>query len=262
MPPMKRILLSILLLFVPLAALADDNAGHSMMLDLTTDTAIKAGNNVHVTALLRFKNGKPVLLSDLTEVHTQKIHLLVADPSLSDYHHVHPLPGKIPGEYVFDFVPKTNNIYRVWADLTPQTTGKQEYVVSDVGVNSKNKPSIDKTENNHVTVDGYDFTLSMDNSPKAGQETMITVSIEKGGKPFKELEPLMGAYAHVVGFNENYKSIMHIHPMGEEPKSADNRSGPTLDFHMIPQVAGFTKLFVQIHVGGKDIFAPFGIKVN
>ena len=63
-------------------------------------------------------------LDDLTEAHTEKLHLLIVDESLTDYHHEHPVPAGKPGEYRFDFEPKFGGTYHVWADLLPDRDGQ------------------------------------------------------------------------------------------------------------------------------------------
>jgi len=76
-----------------------------------------------------------------------------------------------------------------------------------------------------------------------------------------KLEPVMGAYAHIVGFYEDRQTVLHIHPEGEEPKSADERGGPTFGFRFYAPKPGFIRLYVQVQVDGKQVFAPFGTMV-
>jgi hypothetical protein len=102
-----------------------------------------------------------------------------------------------------------------------------------------------------TTVDGYTFTLALDGEPKAGAPVMGNVVITKDGQPFTGLEPVMGAFAHVVGFTEDYNSVLHVHPMGKEPSNDAERGGPKLEFHIEPEKAGFVKLFAQVRIGGK-----------
>ncbi len=239
------------------------DARNTVKLALEPAAALKAGKTTQVTVKLNAAtDGKPLTFDDLKEAHTKKLHLLVIDPSLSDYHHIHPVAGKNPGEYVFDFTPLKNDSYRVWADVIPVVTDKQEYVQADMGSPAEEKASIDKATSMTATVEGYTFTLSLDGEPKAGAPVMGSVTVSKDGQPFTQLEPVMGAFAHVVGFTEDYNSVLHVHPMGKEPSSDAERGGPKLEFHIEPEKAGFVKLFAQVRIGGKDIFAPFGITVK
>lgn len=209
--------------------------------------------------LTDIKTGKPITEDDLKTVHTKKLHLLVIDPSLTEYHHVHPTLNKDGGWDAY-WLEETDR-FRVWADITRKDTGKQEYIMTDVG-QTENIYKIDKTTNSDYKIGEYGFSLKLDDELKAGEAAMATITITKNGKPFNQLEPVMGAYAHLVGFNEDYKSIMHIHPMGDEPKKDSDRGGPELEFHIEPEKAGFTKLFAQFLIDGKDIFVPFGVMVK
>lgn len=238
-------------------------AQNTVKLALEPAAALEAGKTTQVTVKLNaVADGKPLTFDDLKEAHTKKLHLLVIDPSLSDYHHIHPVAGKNPGEYVFDFTPLKNDSYRVWADVIPVASGKQEYVQTDMGLPAEEKASLDKATSMTATVEGYTFTLALDGEPKAGAPVMGSVTVTKGGQPFNGLEPVMGAFAHVVAFTEDYNSVLHVHPMGKEPSSDIERGGPKLEFHIEPEKAGFVKLFAQVRIGGKDIFAPFGITVK
>ena len=236
---------------------------NTVKLTLEPDVPLEAGKTMQVTLKLNaVTDNKPLTLDDLKEAHTKKLHLLIVDPTLTDYHHIHPVAGENSGEYVFDFTPLKKDSYRVWADVIPTATGKQEYVQTDMGTPAKEKASIDKTTSMTATVDGYTFTLALDGEPKAGSPVMGNVTVTKDGQPFTGLEPVMGAFAHVVGFTEDYNSVLHVHPMGKEPTSDTERGGPKLEFHIEPEKAGFVKLFTQVRIDGKDIFAPFGITVK
>ncbi|ASQ46975.1 hypothetical protein [Legionella clemsonensis] len=209
------------------------------------------------------KTHQPLSLSDLKEVHTQKIHLLIIDSTLSDYSHVHPTPTKEPGIYSFQWQPvHQNTTYRAWADLVPVKTGHQEYVTVDL-LSGKDKIKMLAQPASESTIHGYQFKLSFDAPLQVGKPTMGKIIItDKRGNPVKNLEPIMGAFAHIVGFNQDLKTVVHIHPMGQEPDSKRDRGGPELQFHIQPEKAGYIKVFAQVKVNGKELYAPFGVVVN
>ena len=214
------------------------------------------------TFVLRLTNNDQCVdLNQLKEVHTRKIHLLVVDSTLTDYHHVHPTATKVAGEYQFSFVPQ-KKAYRLWVDITPKATGEQTFLVVDLGDPEKTAPPV-KTLSQESTVGSYTFRLNIKDPLVVGQGAMATVNVtDHAGKPVTALQPVMGAFAHVVGFSEDLRTIAHIHPMGPEPKTPQERGGPTLSFHLEPKKAGFLKLFVQTRIGDKDFFAPFGVNVS
>lgn len=237
-------------------------AGGSIRAEVVSPSTLTPGKPVTVTIRLTERAGnRPLTLDALKEVHTRKVHMLVIDPTLTDYHHVHPEPTGIPGEYTFSFTPQKAG-YRVWTDLLPTATGKQEYARTDLGTLTPGAVTIDRTEKTGATVEGYSFHLRLDGTPKAGEAVMATLTVTRDGKPVDRLEPVMGAFAHMVGFGDDFRSVMHIHPMGQEPTTGRERGGPTLRFHLEPERAGFIRLFAQFRINGQDLFAPFGIVVQ
>lgn len=91
------------------------------------DGPLAVGKRTLAVLHLRRPGGEPVGLSDLIETHTKKIHLLIVDKSLADYHHEHPRLTETPGDYVFHFTPRKPGPYLLWADLRPLSLGLQEY---------------------------------------------------------------------------------------------------------------------------------------
>ena len=222
------------------------------------------GKNVAATARLTRPDGKPLTFSDLSEAHTKRIHLLIIDESLTDYYHEHPVETKTPGEFAFSFHPKNGGHYTVWADIVPTTTGSQEYSRAEVTVPGAAAP-VQTALNRTVTIEGYRFDLSTEGDEKftAGKATMVKVRVtDAKGQPVKTLEPVMGAFAHGVGFPADLSGVTHVHPMGKEPQQDSERGGPELDFHLLPEKAGFLKFYVQVQLGGKDVYAGFGLNVE
>ena len=243
-----------------------DGHDHGSMGTITvtaaTDQPLRVGETTWVTLTLT-RQGSPVTPADLKEAHTEKIHVLIIDPTLTDYHHEHPVPGDAPGTYRFSFTPRKEGPYRIWADLVPVGTGKQEYAIVDLG----GAPSVGEIPNRAAslmaTVEGLTYTVTFDGPLKAGAATMGTLTIKDAtGAVFPALEPIMGAYAHLVGFSEDYKTIAHIHPLGEEPKNPSDRGAGELKFHIEPETAGLVRLFAQVQIGGQSKFAPFTLNVE
>jgi len=253
----------IAVLFIGLLACGAAQADPTLAMTIKPEAPLKAGVATPMTLVLtHLPSGRPVHWRELRVVHTQRLHLLVVDPTLTDYQHIHPIPGH-PGHWSFTFTPKKEGSYRIWADVTPAATGKQEYVKADVGTPIAPAPPMDKTTNHTTTVEGYTFDLAFDGPLRSGEAVMGKVRVaDRDGHPVTMLEPVMGAFAHIVGFSEDGESVVHVHPMGPEPQHDSARGGPELQFHFEPEKSGFTKLFVQVKLDNKDVFAPFGVEVR
>jgi hypothetical protein len=220
----------------------------SMTLALAPAGAFTEGKAQSVILTLTdLASGKPMGPDDIALAHTKKLHLLIVDGSLSDYQHIHPRFGRT---------------YKVWADVT-RPDGAQEYVGTDLvaGVQPAPKPSaavVTKAEMNGLT-----FSLSFSQALKVGQAAQGTIGItdSKTGQSFAGLQPIMGAFGHIVAFAGDWNSIEHVHPLGAEPKLESERGGPVIRFHIQPEQAGILKLFAQIKANGKETIVPFTLVV-
>ncbi|MBA2242350.1 MAG: hypothetical protein H0W04_05605 [Chthoniobacterales bacterium] len=250
-----------------LAALAQhdhSNPASSIKAELVAPATHVAGKTAPAVLRLTGKDGKAITLDQLQVAHTEKLHLLVIDDTLTDYHHEHPVAGENPGEYRFDFAPRFGGTYHVWADVVPSASGQQEYAKAQVKVQG---PAATKSRTLNATTDaeGYRFSLTTENDEplQAGKATMVKIKVTTSdGRDFTALEPVMGAFAHMVAFPENLASVTHVHPMGTEPQAATERGGPELSFHVEPEMPGFQKFFLQTQIGGREAYAAFGVEVN
>ena len=231
-----------------------------------TDQPIEAGKKTTVTLQLKTGDGSTVRHSDLIVMHTRPIHLLIEEPSLSDYHHEHPVPTDTPGEYTFSFMPAKSAPYRIWADLVPMTTGVQELPFVDLPAAGKGE-GIERTENLFAcSRGGFSFKLTFNHGPAASphaQQTcgMLVTITEADGRPMQRLEPLMNSFAHLVGFYDDFQTVVHLHPGGGEVLKSEARGGPSLHFTFFPPKPGFMRLYCQVMVNGENIFAPFNVTV-
>lgn len=244
----------------------------TLHLALTVDPPLAADRASRVTLHLTQRGGSPVLESDLLMMHTRPIHLLIVDTALEDYHHEHPVPTATPGEYTFSFTPSREASYQVFADLVPLATGVQEFPFADLPgalmpVSAKTGPSHGADDTSVSVAGGLRFTLGNDESDGAPLHARriynvhVTVS-EPDGRPVTRLEPVMNAFAHLVGFYDDRRTVLHLHPEGGEIVNPDVRGGPSLDFRFYAPKPGFVRLFCQVQIGGEAVYAPFNINVQ
>lgn len=244
-------------------------AGHhhgaaTLKVALAPAGAFTPGKQQSVTLTLTdVKTGAPIGPDQLKLAHTKKLHLLVIDQSLTDYQHIHPVSGTKAGEWTFSFTPKFGRTYKVWADAT-RADGDQEYVFADLAAGSEKAPAPDAKPVAAAEKDGLKFALSFAGPVKAGQGVMGSVAVidVKTGKPFTQLQPIMGAFGHVVAFSRDWSSIEHVHPQGAEPKADSDRSGPVIGFHIEAKNSGVLKIFVQVMANGREVIVPFTVNVG
>jgi hypothetical protein len=238
--------------------------GDTVRARIRSDQPIQPGHEITATLQLsRWDNGGPILITDLRIVHTERIHLLLVDPSLTDYHHVHPRPTSVEGTYAFSFTPARPGPYRAWADVRTTFGGFQEYAMAEIPAAVKAPASIDRTVALESNAGGLHYALVPDPPALvAGRPEHIRLHVsDSGGHPFTRLEPIMGTFAHVVAFNENFRTVLHIHPGGTKVLTASDRGGPDLSLQMYVTEPGFYRVFAEVQIAGVPRFAPFGIRV-
>ena len=236
----------------------------TMLLKASATGPLEAGKKAGIKVQIQRRDGTPVLINDLMVMHTQPIHLLIVDPSLTDYHHEHPTPTGVPGEYAFSFTPTKSASYRIWADLVPADSGVQEYPAVELPGAGAADSIGDMSGRFDTQAGGLRFRLTFEKGqlPKARQVRIMQIVVtDAAGQPVRQLAPVMNAFAHLVGFYEDYRTVVHLHPEGGDILRADLRGGPVMGFKFYPPRAGFIRAFCQVVVDGKTIFAPFNVNV-
>jgi rubrerythrin len=234
--------------------------------EIVANTPLEVGKRADLRIRLFFvDNGQPVSFSDLEETHTRKIHLLISDMTETDYHHEHPEPAG-DGEYAFSFTPQRPDTYRIWADLLPARTQVQQYSVADIPSSTPRQAKIaeDEPETRHAEIDGYKFDLSFEKELIHERDTVAAKLrvTQPDGQPCNKLGVVMGAFGHVVGFGDDFATVLHLHPIGPLITDPEARGGPELPFYFRSNKTGLFRLFAQVKIEGKDFFPRFVLRVQ
>lgn len=229
--------------------------------EVTVDTPTSAYRETRGLLTLTGPDGTPLTPQALKAVHTKKLHFFIIDSSLKDYHHLHPTPTEVPGQYSFTFTPKTSNPYSGWSDVTLLQDQKNYRIKTEIpSLLHRNIPASITPNSGATALDsGMTFAWQADKPLTKGASSQISVTIrDRDGNPVTDLEPVLGAFAHMTGFSGDGRTLIHTHPMGAEPGQPSDRSGPTLRFHVKPEVSGNTQFYLQVKRQGQEVTAPFG----
>ncbi len=237
-----------------------------------------AGRETRWVLTLATSGGKPIGPVDLLTVHTRKLHLLVVDPSLRDYQHIHPEPGERPGEWVFAHTPERGGAYRVFADFTPAATGRGLYAFADYAAAGEAAPAEDwraPGPGEETERGAYWLSLSVEKggAVKAGVPGTLVFSVRaKDGSPVP-MEPVMGAYVHTTAFDVARSGFAHLHPRVEPGEVEPPKDGlaplPPLKDPLRPKFAfdvmipreGRYLVWAQFRIAGEEWFHPFELEV-
>ena len=241
--------------FVPVEAVRSP-----VTLTLEPEKPLAVGKPVRIRADLEAASGRPLTVEDLLVVHTRKLHLLVADPSLNDYQHLHPEATTEPGVFGFEFTPTRHGVYRVYADFMPRATGRGLYAGSVLVVPGQ-PLAPEPAESLSSESGGCRFVLIPSSHPVRINET-VTLFLEMarigGGKP--DLELIMDAYAHMVAFDFEGQGFAHLHPQERVPEEGEG-GVQRLSFTLNLPDPGWYRIWAQVQVSGREVFAPFTLEV-
>ncbi|RME69026.1 MAG: hypothetical protein D6781_09550 [Verrucomicrobia bacterium] len=244
--------------FVPV-----DKVRSPVEMTVSTETRPQPGQPVRGVVRLATAGGKPVAAESLLVVHTEKLHLLVVDESLDEYHHLHPQPTGEPGAFAFAFTPKHAGVYRLFGDFTPRATGRALYAGAQLAVgDAPAEPAgVERRLWRRTVVDGYVFELRGETSPlRINEPAELTLRVSREDGAPVVLEEIMGAKAHMVGFDESRSGFAHLHPA--EVAEAGAEGAQELAFTLLLTDPGYYRLWAQVMIDGRERYAPFGIAVD
>lgn len=194
--------------------------------------------------------GLPLSEDELAVVHTEKLHVFIVDDSLKDYRHIHPQPTGEPGVFACSFTPETSNGYSAWTEVTPLTDNQTYQLKCDLpsATNRHIPPRV--RANQSAQRDGMHFEWKSETLRQDAPCIVEVSATDAHGRPVADLEPVMGARAHLVGFSADGRSLVHTHPLEGDPSR--------LRFHVEPERAGAMQFYLQVRRHGEDIYIPFG----
>ncbi|MBF6330669.1 hypothetical protein [Nocardia transvalensis] len=217
-----------------------------------TLTGLSAPAEPNRPGALRFGITGPddAAVTRFTSLHEKDLHLIVVRSDAAQYRHVHP-QREPDGTWSIDWKWAEPGTYRVFADFAP-VGGPGELVLSRTvtvagPVAQRPLPPTARV----ADVDGYRVALEGDLST-AGSELRFTVT--RDGRPVTDLEPYLGAYAHLVALRGSDLAYLHVHPEGEVGSTP---AGPQVAFHAQAPSDGAYRLYLDFSHGGSVHTAEF-----
>jgi len=257
------------------------NVRSPVSLTLATGAAApRAGEEWTTTLRLTTYQGKAIGPADLWRVHTQFLHLMIVDPDLMDYHHIHPQPTDTPGEWQFSVTPRYGGEYRIFADFTPAATGLGLYASAQVSVEgeppSEAEVAAAQVPSWQAQIAGVDFELkpiAEKGATKAAQaeatseirarrEVTMRLALLRADGSEVPLLPIMDAFAHVVAFDMERTGFAHLHPQETDLSVPPDPQHPALTFRVLIPQPGRYVAWAQVNHAGTERFAPFWFEVK
>ncbi|WP_238991263.1 hypothetical protein [Rariglobus hedericola] len=218
------------------------------------------GRESKLTLTLVTMTGKAVGPADVLVQHTRKLHLLVVDPTLRDYQHIHPEPAAKDGDWSFSFTPRLAGTYRVFADFVPVPTARSLYAGADLPVTGEVAVNMNILSWD-AEVEGYQFKLTPAAPIHAGKVADLTFTVTRPDGGVVPMEPVMDAYAHLVAFDQGHSGFAHLHPNEISLTPPPDEKHPKLTFKITIPNPGVYVIWAQVKLAGREVFAPFWFEV-
>ena len=202
-------------------------------------------------------DGQPV--EQFATVHERPLHLFIVNRALDYFAHVHPQPSQSekstfevthplpPGEYMLlaDFLPYGGTSQMLQrAIVTPGFSGAL------FGAPPQLTPS-----ERIAVVDGVRVVLEGELAPRKDLPLRFTLLDAATGAPLTDLEPYLGAPAHLLIVKADLSDAIHAHP-------AAKATIPVITFDPLIPASGVYKMWLQFQRKGHVSTAAFVIRVD
>ncbi len=198
--------------------------------------------------------------TSFTTIHERLLHLFVVSRQLDVFQHVHP-ELQADGSFVLDVEVPRPDAYMLIADFYPAGGTPQMLQATWVTPDYSGSPFPDASavlpDRSPKTVGA--ITVSLDAVRlSAGAENALRFSVAdaKTGTPVTDLEPYLGAPAHLLILGADLADVVHSHP-----SDLDSR-GPRVEFNAVFPRSGRYKMWVQFQRNGSVLTAPFVVEIQ
>jgi hypothetical protein len=236
-----------------------------LSLDFRSPDNLNTGENAEFEINIKQFDGSPLSGKDVALSHTKKIHLLVVDESLTDYQHLHPEPDSLyDGTWRCALTPKNKGKYTVFFDFIPTRSPRRVLLTSSFEVEGEQVATPPVHEKLLHSSGNRRFELIRGETGDSGEDIQLIFKATDENGNTLAFRPVMGAFAHMVAFDENLKGFAHLHPEENAlPAGKEDIFEGPLTFTFSPPKEGLYRLWAQVKFNGEpETFVPFDLKIG
>lgn len=230
-------------------------------LDIKSDP-YRVGAGEKTTLTLTVKNrATGEMVKNFDELHTVPMHLILVKDDLSAFFHEHPTLND-DGTLTHTFSFPSAGTWRVWADCAPQNAGEMPLAgkIEVSGVRPL-RVQLGLPTSGAVRSDTGGVLATMKTARLvAGQtQTVVFALADARGGEVNDLQPWLGALAHLIAIDQNGNTYVHAHPDESDPRNG--RGGMVTFLARFPK-AGTYKMWLQFKRAGNIVTIPFVVRVT
>jgi len=208
-----------------------------------TATILPTGTTTSFTFRILGPDG--TALTAFTPEHEKELHFIVVGRDLTGYQHLHPTRAA-DGTWSVPLRVPSAGAYKAFADFQPVGHNTPMTLAVDLSAPGAFTPASLPATGTTATVDDYHVSLTGRLVP--GQESELTFTVVKDGRPVTDLQPYLAAYGHLVALRVGDLAYLHVHPDGA-PGDGHTPSGPQIVFHADVLTPGPYRLFLDFRHG-------------
>lgn len=232
---------------------------------VTSPRTPAAGETAELELRVRLENSPDRReVTDFDLVHERPMHLFLVRRDLAFFAHEHP-DLVAPGVFRLNYRFPAPGDYRVFADVAPRDAGSQVLraglaVVPGAG-DAPPTPAPLSGPVLTARTGGVDVALTLpDGGLPSGRTVTVTARLtDGGGRPVEDLEPWLGALAHLLLIHEDAETFAHAHPDEREPGlGKDGR----ISFLVRLPKPGLYRGWLQFQRGGRVLTAELAVAAD
>ncbi len=233
-------------------------------LEVTPSASPQAGVPNSLSIIVRSRaTGLPV--TDFDTTHTKKIHFIVVSKDLSYFSHEHPELGA-NGSWTLPYTFPRGGEYRLFADTAPHGAGSQVVmqpitVAGSTGVSGTSAGKLVPSAA-IAPVDGVQVRMQTNAQTLISGKMLplsFTLTDVQTNQSVTDLEPYLGAMAHLILVEQDATTFVHCHPDETDPTNGHKGS---ITFNARFPKAGVYKGWIQFQRDGKVSTAAFVVRAS
>lgn len=208
--------------------------------------AVSAPATVAVVGTLQFRvlDAHGSVLTDYVEEHQQDLHAIVVRDDGTQFRHVHPERGE-SGTWSLPWQWSAPGSYRIFADFIAGDGDAAASVTLSQTVSVAGDVTPEGPTSDIASTTAGPFDVSVDGTLTAGEESTVTLFVQRDGEPVTALQPYLGAFGHLVALRQGDLAYQHVHP---NDSASGGTAGPDVAFTASVPTPGLYLLYFDFQV--------------